>query len=605
MSDLDFALTSAAPAPAPAPYQVFARKYRPRTFAEVIGQEHITRTLSNAIGQGRLAQAYLLVGPRGTGKTSTARIIAKALNAPGGPQIDFDPDSEIAKEIAEGRCMDVLEIDGASNNGVEQVRDLRDNVRFAPTKGRFKIYIIDEVHMLTSAAFNALLKTLEEPPAHVKFIFATTEVHKVPATVLSRCQRFDFRRIPDAAIVSHLGHICAKEGATAEEGALRVIARHADGGLRDAEVALDQVIGFFGNRVEEAAVLEMFGLTGIGPVADLARAIVHGDASGLLRQSRSLAAAGKDITRLAHDLLKFFRDFALWQTAPEAVEAELAAGEKEAFSVLAANLTPRGTIAILEELGTLEGRLRYALSKDVLFEVTLLQLSQLRERVSIEAILHRLGGAAEAGSFSAAAPAATVAPVPAPASRPAPAAAAPIPAPAPVPAAAAVPAPSPVPEAVPAKKVDPAKVWARAVAQFAQERPLEAASIATTRVAEMRGDEIEIALPANLKHKIAAFMSPRNIPILQEVLRAEFGRPVGIVFLAIDEASKDPALIPAPVAAPTNEPPAPSNAAPAPGASAPLSKEPIRISEKEYKDDPLIRKALDLFQARVVSTKNS
>jgi DNA polymerase III subunit gamma/tau len=183
-------------------YQVFARKYRPQTFADVLGQDHVVRTLRNAIAQNRLAHAYLFVGPRGTGKTSTARIFAKALCCKGGPNIDFDPNDELSIEIAEGRCMDVLEIDGASNNGVEQVRELRDNVKFAPTRCSYKIYYIDEVHMLTTGAFNALLKTLEEPPPHVKFIFATTEPNKILPTIISRCQRFDLRRIPNAIIAS-------------------------------------------------------------------------------------------------------------------------------------------------------------------------------------------------------------------------------------------------------------------------------------------------------------------------------------------------------------------------------------------------------------------
>jgi len=200
-------------------YQVFARKYRPKTFDDVLGQDHVVRTLRNAIAQKRLAHAYLFVGPRGTGKTSTARILAKALNCTAGPKADFDPDEDVCVEIAEGRSLDVLEIDGASNNGVEQVRDLRESVRFAPTRGQFKIFYIDEVHMLSNAAFNALLKTLEEPPPHVKFIFATTEANKILPTILSRCQRFDLRPIPTETIAKHLSHIASEEGIQLDETA--------------------------------------------------------------------------------------------------------------------------------------------------------------------------------------------------------------------------------------------------------------------------------------------------------------------------------------------------------------------------------------------------
>ena len=220
-------------------YQVIARKYRPQRFADVVGQGHVTDTLANAIKQNRIAHAYLFCGPRGTGKTTIARIFAKALNCTGGPNADFDVNDPKCVEIAEGRSIDVLEIDGASNNGVEQVRELRETCRYVPASSKFKIYIIDEVHMLSPAAFNALLKTLEEPPAHVKFMFATTDPEKVLATILSRCQRFDLRRIPTALIVKHLGDIAQKEKVTVDQAALYAIARGADGGMRDAESTLD------------------------------------------------------------------------------------------------------------------------------------------------------------------------------------------------------------------------------------------------------------------------------------------------------------------------------------------------------------------------------
>src|SRR3954467_542789 len=220
-------------------YQVFARKYRPQTFDDLVGQTHVTRTLKNAVEQNRLAHAYLFVGPRGIGKTSTARILAKALNCVNGPTVSPCGVCDSCREIAGGNSLDVLEIDGASNNGVEQVRELRDNVRYAPSKGHFKIYIIDEVHMLTSAAFNALLKTLEEPPAHVKFIFATTEPQKVLATIISRCQRVDLKPIPNELIIERLKKISADEKIKISDPALACIARLADGGMRDAQSILD------------------------------------------------------------------------------------------------------------------------------------------------------------------------------------------------------------------------------------------------------------------------------------------------------------------------------------------------------------------------------
>src|SRR3954454_1017599 len=279
-------------------YQVIARKYRPQRFSDVVGQEHVTQTLSNAITSSRIEHAYLFCGPRGTGKTTIARIFAKCLNCTGGPKVDFDDNDSRCQEITEGRSLDVLEIDGASNRGIEEIRELRETVKYAPATSKFKIYIIDEVHMLTKEAFNALLKTLEEPPAHVKFMFATTEPEKVLPTILSRCQRFDLRRIPAALITKHLAHIAKLEKVKIDPEALYAIARGAEGAMRDAESTLDQLISFCGDKIEEADVLSMFGLTARSQILELSRAVLAGEAEAGLRELSELAKHGKHLARL-------------------------------------------------------------------------------------------------------------------------------------------------------------------------------------------------------------------------------------------------------------------------------------------------------------------
>jgi len=392
-------------------YQVIARKYRPQRFADVVGQEHVTLTLTHAIEQKRIAHAYLFCGPRGTGKTTIARIFAMCLNCTGGPKVDFAADDPRCREIAEGRSLDVLEIDGASNNGVEQVRELRETCKYAPASSKFKIYIIDEVHMLSTAAFNALLKTLEEPPAHVKFMFATTDPEKVLATILSRCQRFDLRRIPAALIVKHLTHIAKLEQVKIDDAALYAIARGADGGMRDAESALDQLISFCGDKIEEADVLSMFGLTAQGQILELSRAVLAGEISPALHQLHDLSQHGKDLGRLLADLLNHFRNLLLFQVARgdlnmlEVSEAEVTSLKEQASLASTEALT-----RILEVLADAEIRLRDAASKKILIEITLLKAIQARSAVSLDAVLKQLQQMRGEGT-----PAASLAPAASPA----------------------------------------------------------------------------------------------------------------------------------------------------------------------------------------------
>ena len=377
-------------------YQVFARKYRPKTFADVLGQEHVVRTLRNAIAQNRLAHAYLFVGPRGTGKTSTARIFAKALNCPDGPNVDFDPEDEICREIAEGRSLDVLEIDGASNNGVDQVRDLRESVKYAPSRCRYKIYYIDEVHMLSTAAFNALLKTLEEPPEHVKFIFATTEANKILPTIISRCQRFDLRRIPNTIIAKHLLHIASQENVDLDEKAAFAIAKGADGGMRDAQSMLDQLVAFCGNQIRENDVLEIFGFTAAQAVSQLVQHILESDTVGALRLVHETSEAGKDLGRMLADLIQYFRTLLVSQADTDAAAEDLEPEIADRVNEQSQMATTEQLLRIVDGLAEVDARMRWATNKRLHFELGVIQAVQHYNEVSISDIIQALDGGAEA-----------------------------------------------------------------------------------------------------------------------------------------------------------------------------------------------------------------
>ena len=288
-------------------YQVIARKWRPQNFSQLVGQDHISVTLTNALAHDRVPQALLFTGPRGTGKTSSARIFAKALRCP--RAVNFTPCNECpdCQEIALGRSADVLEIDGASNNGVDSIRELRENVMYSPSSGKYKIYIIDEVHMLSSSAFNALLKTLEEPPAHVVFIMATTDVHKVPQTILSRCQKFDFRRIPTRVILQRLSEICAQEKVQTDEEALWLIALQGDGSMRDSQSLLDQVISFANGPLTLIQVSQILGLTDRNLLQEALEALLNRSPKSLLPVIEKINRAGYEPDNFMQDLLQCLR----------------------------------------------------------------------------------------------------------------------------------------------------------------------------------------------------------------------------------------------------------------------------------------------------------
>ncbi len=374
-------------------YQVIARKWRPQTFDDVVGQDHVVRTLKNAIARGRIAHAYLFVGPRGTGKTSTARIFAKALNCTGGPKVDFDPKDPACVAIAEGSHLDVIEIDGASNNGVDQVRDLRDTARYAPAQGKYKIYIIDEVHMLSTAAFNALLKTLEEPPPHVKFVFATTEVQKVLPTILSRCQRFDLKPIPAELIVERLKHIAQAEKITASDAALACIARMADGGMRDAQSIFDQMISFCGNQIAEPDVLDVYGLVAADKVAELAAALAAGDHPKIVALVDECDANGRDLVRLLSDLQALVRT-ALLDAIAKGGRSEQLGGTP---------MTTEQLTRLLDGLREGEGGVKLGLAEKINFEVTLLKAVEASRARAIDSLIKELAALADEAPAPAAA----------------------------------------------------------------------------------------------------------------------------------------------------------------------------------------------------------
>jgi DNA polymerase-3 subunit gamma/tau len=649
-------------------YQVIARKYRPQRFADVVGQEHVTRTLTNAIEQKRIAHAYLFVGPRGTGKTTIARIFAKCLNCTNGPSVNYPEDDPRCQEITEGRSLDVLEIDGASNNGVEQIRALRDTIGYAAASSKFRIYIIDEVHMLSTSAFNALLKTLEEPPAHVKFMFATTEPEKVLPTILSRCQRFDLRRIPSQLIVKHLGEIATKEGVQIDDAALHAIARGAEGGMRDAESTLDQLISFCGNTIVEADVLSMFGLAARAQILTMVAAILGGQTEVVLRELNDLSQNGKDLGRLLTDLLGHFRNLLIYKVAGnDRSFLEVSEAEAAAIAEQAELAAPEGLTRIMEVLSDGEGRLRDASSKKILIEITLLKAIQARQAVSIDSVLMKLRDLQASGPGSlpptpapasapiAAAPKASMAPAPslgasvlretAPvrASAPPPWETAPAPSkaappsappadPAPiVPIAPAAPM-APIAPAAPMAPTGPAgpavpssssapmaaapvaagsmvsdlgNLWREMVEAIARASPMARAYFIKTHPISFGSGAFVIGLSPEFKDEFSTLDTPKHRTLAQTKL-TEMGHANMAVRFIMAEAPADwmhhadarPEM-------PASPKPAAVGARSAPAAKpaeAP-KPEPIQLNKEDFKNDPLIKRALEIFKGSIVEVR--
>jgi DNA polymerase-3 subunit gamma/tau len=571
-------------------YQVIARKWRPQQFGDVIGQEHITQTLQNAIKNNRIAHAYLFVGPRGTGKTTTARIFAKALNCVKGPTLTPCDECSNCKEIIAGNSMNVLEIDGASNRGIDEIRQLRDTVKYAPAGARFKVYIIDEVHSLTKDAFNALLKTLEEPPEHVKFFFATTEPEKVLPTILSRCQRFDLRRIPSALIVKHLASIAKQEKVKVSEDALFAIARGAEGGMRDAQSALDQLISYCGTEIGEEDVLAMYGLTGSKQILSLVGAVLRGDAPGTISSLSGITESGKDLQRLLVDLIGHFRNLLLLKLGLDSADImDLADTQLAELKKIAESSDADVLLNIVDLLSAAEGRIRWSPAKKIVMEATLLKAIRVRDGIGVDALIKKLNDLKRGGADGT-----------------------------PVAAKAATPAAEPRREAkAPVKRMEaqePSAVyapvaessqpfsatWREVLERVGTVSPFIKSHLVDARPVSFDGRVFLLGYdPEFAGHKELAAV-PRTVELIQTKLKEVLRKDVIVKF----EIISDPTLIePTPSVAPEATSSEEPESGPIAEQSAKTTPPPARKPTRDFKDDPLIKKALEIFRGQIVDVK--
>jgi len=549
-------------------YEVFARKYRPQTFDDLVGQTHVSRTLKNAVAQNRLAHAYLFVGPRGVGKTSTARILAKSLNCINGPTITPCGVCDNCREIAGGNSLDVIEIDGASNNSVEDVRQLRENVRYAPAKGRYKIYLIDEVHMLSSAAFNALLKTLEEPPEHVKFIFATTEPQKVLATILSRCQRFDLHRIPVNLIAQHLQFIAKNEKITLQPAAAHAIARGAEGGLRDAESMLDQLVAFCGEKINESDVLNVFGFTSEQTVSDLTGRILRGETPEAIDLLHAQCEAGKDMMRLMADLIAYLRDLLVFKAKPDALNEDVDPEVQKSLAAHAELVSTDRQLELIDQFAAAESRMKWAPNKKLHFEVAIIKAIQSVGQATLDEVIEKLSELRDGRARPSLPAEATARKPDAPPTRPAPVAAAVSPAARTRAAGMAAATEARVEEK--AATVDSEQIWQAVLAKIPAQKGFVRNSASAAHVLGVEGRNFKLGFAPIDKAEVDILGTQANRKFVETLLHEITGNDWTLKLTVNEElVSKSTAV--------------------------------AQDSPNDFKDEPLIQEAIELFNARVRS----
>ena len=560
-------------------YQVFARKYRPQDFDSVVGQEHITRTLRNAIEQNRLAHAYLFVGPRGVGKTSTARILAKALNCEKGQSASPCGKCDMCKAIAAGTSLNVLEFDAASNTQVDKIREIIiENVKYAPTSGQYKLYIVDEVHMLSNSSFNALLKTLEEPPPHVIFIFATTDVQKVPTTIVSRCQRFDLRRIPANLIAKHLQHIAKQEKISLEEPAAHAIAKGAEGGLRDAESMLDQLVAFCGNKIAENDVLSIFGFTAQETVSGLCGHILSGDAPAALAVVHEQTDGGKDLSRLLSDLIAHLRDLLVVKASPETANPDLDEAALAALNAQAGVIALDRVLELIDLFATAESRMKWAPNKKLHFEVAVIKAINSLQQATLSEVIDTLSTLR--GGGEPAPPPARREQAPPLVARPRPAAVSP-----PAPERTALPAVAPAASVAtePSAPVESGDLWTQLLIQVRAKRPLISQWLGAGALLKIENETCIIGFPGDQSMAMETIQRQNNRKFIEELISALAGKP-----LVIKCELRDGLVVAPPILPEMKEE---------------LPADPKAKAGDDFKNDPKIKKAMEIFEAEILSTK--